>query len=311
MVTDRRVVVTGASGLIGMPLALALAPHNEVVAAARFRLEADRTALEAAGVRTVSLDLAEPDLSVLPARADVVFHFGGMTAFPRDADERALQFAVNTHAAGLVAARYRDAEAFVHASSGSVYAFAGTRPLRESDAYGLHIGNYSATKIAAEHLLRFLSETNGTPMVLLRIFSAFGPRGGSLVARVRNAIAGRPVNVWPGLPNVCAPIYEPDYVAKAIAAAAHASAPPLVVNFGGSHPTTVEAYCRYAAGLVRREPVFHETEQALYPTLPDTSLMEELLGPTAVTPEEAVEDLVRRGFGGVLPHWDTWSEPAR
>ncbi len=53
-------------GRSGEPVALALAADNEVVAAARFKDEAARDRLEAAGIRCVSIDLAEGDVAGLP-----------------------------------------------------------------------------------------------------------------------------------------------------------------------------------------------------------------------------------------------------
>ena len=45
---------------------------------------------------------------------------------------------VNTGGTGRLARHYRDCEAFVHGSTGSLYEYQGERPLREDDPYGLH-----------------------------------------------------------------------------------------------------------------------------------------------------------------------------
>src|SRR5664279_4929707 len=71
----KTIVVTGVTGQVGEPVALALAKENEVVGAARFRDEAARRRLEAAGVRCVPIDLATGDVGGLPADADYVLNF--------------------------------------------------------------------------------------------------------------------------------------------------------------------------------------------------------------------------------------------
>ena len=55
---DARILVTGATGQVAFPVALALAGDNDVVAVARFSDGAKRARLEAAGVECVAVDLA-------------------------------------------------------------------------------------------------------------------------------------------------------------------------------------------------------------------------------------------------------------
>ena len=69
---DKSIVVTGVTGQVAEPVAVALAKENQVVGAARFRDEAARQRLEAAGVRCVPIDLASGDVAGLPADADYV-----------------------------------------------------------------------------------------------------------------------------------------------------------------------------------------------------------------------------------------------
>src|SRR5579862_2548576 len=172
--SGRRILVTGASGLVAFPVAAALAKTNEVYAVARFSNPEQKRLLEAAGARTISFDLVEHDLSPLPRSVDVVVNYAVLPpSYPE-------HFEVNAGAVGRLASRYRDCEAFVQGSTGSLYAYQGERPLREEDPYGLHSSAelYAASKIAAEYLLKHLSEEYRMPTVLIRIFSFYGPRGG-------------------------------------------------------------------------------------------------------------------------------------
>jgi UDP-glucuronate 4-epimerase len=309
--TGKRVVLTGASGLLGFPLALALAEDNDVTAVARFTNADEAVQLEQAGARPVRFDLADPDLSPLPETADAIFHFGAMTAFPTTPDERAYQLEVNTHSAGRLALRYRDCESFVYASA-SVYKFQGERPLREEDPYGLIPGleNYSASKIAAEQLLRFLSVEHDIPTVILRVNSAYGPRGGSIAGRIDRVRAGEPVMLYPGVPNRYSIIYEADLVEKTVASAALASVPAEIINMGGSVPCSIEEYCTIAGELIGREPVFEVSPDAIHPLWLDTTKMDRLLGKTSVSPREGIRRLVESDQARRTSRWSKWKEPS-
>ena len=246
--------------------------------------------LEAAGARTIAFDLAEHDLSPLPRSVDVVINYAVLPPNDKDA------YNVNAGAAGRLARRYRDCEAFVHGSTGSLYAYQGERPLREDDPYGLHSSAepYAASKIAAEFLLRHLCEDYRMPTVMLRIFSFYGPRGGGVTQRIDQVARGLPVSVYPGVRNVHTPLYEDDYVEKTIAAAGIAKTPAEIINVGGTEPVTTQEYCEMAGELLGRKPIFVENSKA-WPIWADTTKMVELLGPNRVSVREGVRRVVEAG----------------
>jgi len=228
--SGKRILVTGASGLVALPVARELAKTNEVFAVARFSDPGQKRLVEMAGAKAVSFDLADEDLSPLPQSIDVVINYAVLPQNHKDA------YAVNAGAAGRLARRYRDAEAFVQGTTGSLYEYQGERPLREDDPYGLHssIENYAASKIAAEFLLRHLSTDYDLPVTLVRIFSFYGPRGGTVTQRIDQVARGEPVSIYPGVRNIHAPLYEDDYVAKTIAAAGIAKVGAEIINVGGT-----------------------------------------------------------------------------
>ena len=290
--SGRRVLVTGASGLVALPVAVELAKANEVFAVARFSDPRQKEILEAAGARTVVFDMADPDLSPLPESVDVVINYGVLPPGHKDA------FEVNAGAAGRLARRYRDCQAFVHGSTGSLYQYQGERPLREDDAYGLHSSAepYAASKIAAEFLLKHLSEDYGMPTVIVRIFSFYGPRGGGVTQRIDQVAQGLPVSVYPGVRNVHSPLYEDDYVEKTIAAAGIAKAPAEIVNIGGTEAVTTQEYCEMAGEILGKRPIFAENSTA-WPIWGDTTKMVELLGPPRVSMREGVRRVIEAGTG--------------
>jgi len=296
-IVGRRVLVTGATGLMGLPIAVALAKANEVYAAARFSDPKQKRRLEAAGVRTIPFDLGDHDLSALPRSIDIVFHLGALVGWDAEQPEiRERVYEVNAGAVGRLASRFRDCAAFVHASTGSLYRYQGERPLREDDQYGQHatMETYAATKIGAEFMLRHLSEEWSMPTVMLRIFSLYGPLGGALTGRVDRIARRLPVSVYPGVRNVYTPIYEDDYVEKATASVSLARTPAEIVNFAGGEPTTIQQYCRMAGEYLGIEPIFEETSAA-YPIWADTTKMVRLLGPCRISMREGVRRVVEAG----------------
>jgi nucleoside-diphosphate-sugar epimerase len=280
----RKVLVTGASGLVAFPVAAELAKDNEVHALARWSDQEQKRKMEAAGAQAVTFDLANEDLSSLPDGIDVVINYA---VLPPNFGN--LAFDVNTGATGRLARRYRDCEAFVHGSTGSLYEYQVERPLREDDPYGLHSAGekYAASKIGAEYMLKHLSVDYDLPVVIVRIFSFYGPRGGGVTQRIDQVAKGQPVSVYPGVRNVHTPLYEDDYVEKTIAAASIAKIGCEIVNVGGSEAVTTQEYCMMAGEIVGKEPIFVENGQS-WPIWADTTKMEKLLGPSKISMREGI-----------------------
>ena len=303
--SGRRILVTGASGLVAFPVAAELAKSNEVYAVARFSDPEQKKMLEAAGAHPVAFDLADPDLSPLPKSVDIVVNYAVLPPSHPKAYE------VNAGATGRLARRYRDCEAFVQGSTGSLYEYQGERPLREDDPYGLHSSaeNYAASKIAAEFLLKHLSEDYQMPTVMVRIFSFYGPRGGGVTQRIDQVARGEPVSVYPGVRNVHTPLYEDDYVEKTIAAAGIARVGAEIVNLGGTEAVTTQDYCEMAGELLGKRPIFVENSKA-WPIWADTTKMVELLGPNKVSVREGVRRVVESSHGGRVGAHHVIGEPA-
>lgn len=284
LMSGKRVLVTGASGLVALPVAVELAKDNDVFALARWSNPDQRKLVEAAGAQAVAFDMANEDLSSLPKSVDVVINYA---VLPPNYGNMA--YDVNTGGTGRLARHYRDAEAFVHGSTGSLYEYQGERPLREDDPYGLHSAgeNYAASKIGAEYMLKHLSVDYDLPVTMVRIFSFYGPRGGGVTQRIDQVARGEPVSVYPGVRNVHTPLYEDDYVEKTIAAAGIAKVGCEIVNVGGSESVTTQEYCQIAGEILGKEPIFAENGKS-WPIWADTTKMERLLGPSKVSVREGI-----------------------
>ncbi len=279
MLHNEKILITGATGKIAFPIARKLAETNEVWGMARMRDPEDRTKLEGAGVKPVALDVASGDFSSLPDDFTYVFH----AAVDPGLDEWEDCVRTNAHNSGELFYHCRKAKGFVFCSTGSIYAYQGQRPLKESDPPGIPLrANYSFSKVAAESVLTWISERYGVPLTIIRVCSTYGPLGGAPATRFEAMLEGKPIRLHPDTPNNYNPIYEDDYVDLGIRALEVADTPPVVVNWSGSETVSIEDYCTYMAELAGIEPVFEYTEDAHTPLWPDTTRMHEILGRTKV-----------------------------
>ena len=160
----KTIVVTGVTGQVAEPVALALAKDNEVVGAARFRDAAARGRLEAAGVRCVPIDLETGDVAGLPADADYVIHFAVAKSNHWDRDLEA-----NSGGLASLMEHHRRATAFLHCSTTAVYKPMGHHVFSEEDELGDNHGvwpflrTYSISKIAAEATARWAATASICP----------------------------------------------------------------------------------------------------------------------------------------------------
>lgn len=272
-------LVTGATGRVGFPIARELAAAgNTVYGLARFTDPADRDRLVAVGVESLRMDLHGTTYADLPGGITHVFHAGA--ALGAEVADWSFALEVNALSAGrLVRAVAPSCRGFVYCSTGSVYAYQGRRPLTERDPPGIHTtGNYSFSKIAGEAVVAHAASEHGVPAVILRICSTYGPEGGAPWDRIARMIAGDEIRLHPDAPNLYNPIYEDDYVALGIRALEVGSVPVCTVNFGGSETVSAEDYLAYAGELLGIEPRITYGEGAYHPLWPDVSRMHEVLG---------------------------------
>jgi UDP-glucuronate 4-epimerase len=284
--TAWRVLVTGATGRVGFPVARALAARNEVFGLARCRHQGDRARLEAAGITPVVGDVAGMDRRTLPDGITHVFHAAARLG-REVGDDWQQAFETNAQASGRLVATYPGA-AFVYCSTGSAYEYQGRRPLREDDPPGVHLGAYSLSKIAGEAVVRFAAGQVDSPLTIIRIFSTYGPEGGTPVNRLRRIVRGEEIVLYPDAPNNYNPIFEDDYVRLAERALEVAALDPVVVNFAGSETVSAEDYCAYLGALVGRPPVIRYDPEAPWPIWPDVTRMHDVLGRTGVSWREGM-----------------------
>jgi len=282
-IEDCTVVVTGATGQVGEPVARALALRNDVVAAARFTDDAARERLEAAGVRCVPIDLGEGRLQGLPADADYVFNFAVAKSnrWERDLD-------ANAGGTAWLMAHHRHARAFVHCSSTAVYRPMGHHVFREEDELGDNHGvwpflrTYSISKIAAEAAARWASRNFGVATTIARLSVPYGDRGGWPAIHLEMLRNGTAIPVHLDAPSIYHPLHEDDIVGMLPGLVGAAAVPATTVNWGGKDAVSIEEWCTYLGELTGLPTSFSPTIETIDSVQIDLTRMRELVGTPTV-----------------------------
>jgi UDP-glucuronate 4-epimerase len=281
VLSGERVLVTGATGQVALPITRALATGNRVTALARFRDAGARAELEGIGVRCLAVDVARDDLASVPDEFDVVLNLAVVKSGRFDLDLTA-----NAEAVGLLMARCRSARAFLHCSSTGVYAPAGHHKLREVDPLGDNhraiMPTYSIAKIAAEAVVRTSARQWGVPTTIARLNVPYGDNGGWPAFHLAQILNGDPVALHPERPNEFNPIHEDDLIAMIPALLSVASVPATIVNWAGDETVSIEEWCQYMAELVGKDASFVVTDRTIASVTTDNTRMHELVGPTTV-----------------------------
>ncbi len=280
--TGKKILVTGPTGQVALPITLALAKENEVTGVARFSDAKARERLEAAGVTCVPLDLATTDFSELPADFDYVLNLavtrGGDADFDRD-------LAANGEAVGLLMKHCQNATAFLHCSSTAVYQPAGSHLLKETDPLGdnhrVMMPTYSLAKIAAEVVARAGAREYSLPTTIARLNVPYGDNGGWPAWHLEFMLGGHPVQLHTDQPNLYNPIHEDDLIRQIPALLDAASVPATIVNWAGEQ-TSIEEWCAYLGELTGLDPQFDVTDNTISSVTTDNTRMHELIGDTEV-----------------------------
>src|SRR5262249_49319069 len=157
-------------------------------------------------------------------------------------DDMAYTFEVNVQGTGRLMERCRHVETFVFCSTGGVYK-QQTHPTKETDDYGAPIPAYSLSQVAAEQLVIFLSRLWGVPTIILRIGAVYGPDATGPLVRIQRMLRGKEVWINPTEPREASVMWVDDAVRLAIRAFGRGQVPPVITNFTGDDPVSIEDYC--------------------------------------------------------------------
>lgn len=292
MLEGKKILIAGPTGMVALPITLALAEANEVWGAARFSDVDARSRLEAAGVRCVKVDLARGDLGALPDDFSHLLNFAVTKS-----NKWTLDMDANAGGIGALMAHCRGADSVLHCSSTGVYRPNGHHAFAEDDALGdSHapiLPTYSITKIAAEAVARFCARQFNLPTTIARLNVPYGDDGGWPLFTFEIMRSGAPVPVHADSPSVYNPIHHDDMLAMIPRLLDVASVPATIVNWAGDESVSVEEWCSYMGELTGTPARFETSELALPSVKVDVTRMHELIGPATVGWREGFARMVR------------------
>jgi nucleoside-diphosphate-sugar epimerase len=232
-----RVLITGATGLLGGHLIKELQQRQEYIRALVLPVEnADNLVQQ--GIEVVRGDIT--DASTLEAavrNVDLIFHLAGMMGVWRPlADYRLVNVTGSENLYN--AAKKAGVRRYVHTSSHTVYGLGYGRFLTENDPLRPDPDPYSLTKAEGDRLMRRLMLNSEVETVILRPGTFFGPGDrlhfGRMAQKMKNnkgIIIGQGNNALP----FC---YVTDVVQGFLLAAYHQNAPGNVYNITNDQPLT-------------------------------------------------------------------------
>jgi nucleoside-diphosphate-sugar epimerase len=254
MLSGEKILVTGPAGQIAAPLCAALAAENDVWGIARFSVPGSRDEVEAMGLTTRVVDLANGDFSEVPTDFTYVLHLAAAIGPSTDYDQ---SLRVNAEATGLLISHCRKAKAVLVMSTNSVYK-PNADPLHlylETDALGEAVvpgtPTYSMTKNAEEAVARYCAREFGVKVTIARMNAAYSSRGGLPAYHLDMVVAGTPVIVRSD-PAAYSPIHQDDINAQVESMLDAASTPALIVNWAGDDAVGPHDWCAEFAAATGR-----------------------------------------------------------
>jgi nucleoside-diphosphate-sugar epimerase len=260
LLQDEKILVTGPAGRIAFGLARSLAADNEVWGIARYRAPGSREEVEALGVTTRVLDLADASFGDLPRDFTYVLHI----AHDHSDDDYDRALRSNAEATGFVLEHCRGAKAALVMSTLTTYRphpdpwhrFREDDPLGDQKAIGA--APYSVSKIAQEAVARYCARAFELPVVIARMGAAYGDRGGLPKMHLDSIAAGEPVQTrWDPIPY--SPIHDDDIAAQLEPLLGAASTPATIVNWCGDDAVSVQEWSAYFGELLAIDPVVEVT----------------------------------------------------
>ncbi len=289
---NQRILITGATGQVGGPVAISLAARNTVVAIARFGDATARDALQAAGIHCVTIDFEKGDFAPLDGDFDYVLNFAVAKTNDFDRD-----LAANAESLGFLMQRCSAARAFLQCSSTAVYEPDGHHRFTETDPLGDNhrafgfMPTYSITKIAAESMARFGARAYSLPTTIARLSVPYGDTFGWPLFQLAMMRGGHPVPVHRDAPSEYNPIHIDDIVNQIPALLAAASVPATTVNWAGDDVVSIEDWCARLANDCGLTPQFAPTEHTISSVACDTTKRLAITGPCCVTWRDGMDRL--------------------
>ena len=285
-----KILVTGATGLVGKVLTERMKDEHKVYALARTLPQALNE-----GVEYIQLDLSDAwTIGELPKRVDAIVHLSQSDRFRSFPESTLDVFSVNVDStARLLDYAYQaKASKFFYASSGGVYgngraAFKENSPIEPSEKLGYYLGS----KLCGEILSRAFSKN--FQVVIGRFFFVYGPeqKRSMLIPRlVDNVRKGIPLQLTGENGIVINPIHVEDAVSAVIASLTSNSS--STYNIGGSEHLSLRQIGEAIGKVLSKSPLFETDSGEPADLIGDNRLMVRELHKPEIKFSEGILELI-------------------
>jgi nucleoside-diphosphate-sugar epimerase len=284
MISNSKILITGAGGLFGTALCKKLIDTNEVWGLARFRDHQKAIELDDMGVKLIRRDVTKESIDDIPDDFDYVFH---MLAILYDADlDHQDTYEANIYFTGFMMEHCRKANGIILASSGGVY-HPSVQYEKEDTTLG-PVGAYCTSKYAMETLGTYLSRKHRIPAAIIRYFWPYGREQGRVTRMMKSIMAHEPISVSSGQEALYQPIHIDDVVRLTLAAVPNCDTPPPVFNMAGPETVSWRDLAERIGYAVSVPPVFDELDENRLSHLADLTKMKAILGQPEINLNEGI-----------------------
>lgn len=283
-IENQRILILGATGLIGLPLARELAKKNRVIGVSRFK-RVNRQTLAEQNIEPLEMDVSRASFDMLPKEIDYVFN----ETMLYDPSDFQMSMEVNAFTVARLMDRYDKCKGIVLGSTGSVYA-TSQKPMSEDSSLGAN-DVYSLSKICAEMFALHISRERNIPTCILRYYQPYSIDFGIISSLKKKITVGE---TFDHSREFYTPLFITDVVNFTIKAATFCSSPPTIINIGGEEGVSCERLVRMICEAMGKKPVSmcHTGDSSRPAEICDSTKRIRLLGKQKVSLKEGIRSVV-------------------
>ena len=239
-VVDKKILITGGAGFVGSYLANKLSENNKVIVYDNLSRQPQVKLKD--NIEFIEGDIRDIEkLNRVGRDIDIIFHLAAVSRVLESIDEPRRCFDVNVNATcNVVELARRLGCKLVFGSSREVYGDAQYFPVCEEHTLSPK-NPYGASKLAAEIIIRSMSETYGIQSTIIRLANVYG-RGDFkrvIPTYTHNIKNGNDLTIY-GSPSKTIDFVHVDDVVDAFIACCNGATDNEILNIGSGRGTTLE-----------------------------------------------------------------------
>ena len=282
---NKKILVTGASGMFGTQLCRQLAPMNEVWGLASFNHIGKEDLLAGWGVNIVKRNVVTDSISDIPEDFDIIFH-ELVILYEADKDAAVTRDA-NAYFTGRLMEQCFRSKAIVFGSTGGIYQ-SSTKYDKETDAPG-SVGWYATSKLGMEYIGTYMCRKYSIPGVILRYYWPYGSEQGRITRMMKSIRNGESVSISSSQEDRYQPIFIEDIGNLTIGAVPFADIDPPIYNMAGMEEIAWSQQAKMIGEAIGVVPKFDMSPEPRLSHLADISKLTSRIGAPQVSLKDGIQ----------------------